>query len=91
MLVLNPLLLFSVAYLSIERRVNVKLLCSVPGEWNKDKKKKRRSRWAESEAEKTFIPGMPTVIPPGLTSDQEEQYLGRHLVLALLRSRRSNT
>jgi len=57
---------------------------SVPGEWNNEKKKKRRSRWAESESEKTFIPGMPTVIPPGLTSDQEEQYLGRQLFFVKL-------
>ncbi|CAC5404099.1 SF1 [Mytilus coruscus] len=41
-----------------------------------DKKKKRKSRWAQdSEMEKTVIPGLPTVIPTGLSSDQEKQYL----------------
>ncbi|XP_076072201.1 splicing factor 1-like isoform X1 [Mytilus galloprovincialis] len=41
-----------------------------------DKKKKRKSRWAQdSEMEKTVIPGLPTVIPTGLSADQENQYL----------------
>ncbi|XP_013420116.2 splicing factor 1 isoform X1 [Lingula anatina] len=43
--------------------------------WPPDKKKKRRSRWGGDDAEKTFIPGMPTVIPTGLTMEQEKQYL----------------
>lgn len=41
-----------------------------------EKKKKRRSRWGGDEKEKTFIPGMPTVLPANLTKDQEEAYLG---------------
>ena len=40
------------------------------------KRKKRRSRWGGEEKEKTFIPGMPTVLPANLTKDQEEAYLG---------------
>lgn len=43
-----------------------------------DKKKKRKSRWAQdSEMEKTVIPGLPTVIPTGLSADQENQYLSK--------------
>ena len=54
------------------------------------KKCKRRwgakSRWADSdELEKeTVLSGLPTVIPSGLTKEQEEQYLGESLVLLLL-------
>jgi splicing factor 1 len=47
-------------------------------EWSKDadKKKKRKSRWAAaSETENPVLAGLPTVIPQGLTKDQEEQYL----------------
>ncbi|KAJ8318389.1 hypothetical protein KUTeg_003480 [Tegillarca granosa] len=57
-----------------------------PGDWMNpngaatgdasDRKKKRKSRWAtEQETDKTIIPGMPTVIPTGLSTDQERQYL----------------
>ena len=45
-----------------------------------EKKKKRRSRWGGDEKEKTFIPGMPTVLPANLTKDQEEAYLGNNSV-----------
>lgn len=45
-----------------------------------EKKKKRRSRWGGDEKEKTFIPGMPTVLPANLTKDQEEAYLGNYIV-----------
>lgn len=46
------------------------------GDGGSDRKKKRKSRWAqETEMEKTVIPGMPTVIPTGLSKEQEEQYL----------------
>lgn len=45
-----------------------------------EKKKKRRSRWGGDEKEKTFIPGMPTVLPANLTKDQEEAYLGNCFV-----------
>ena len=41
-----------------------------------EKKKKRKSRWGNDEKEKTFIPGMPTVLPANLTKDQQEAYLG---------------
>ncbi|XP_050677862.1 splicing factor 1 isoform X2 [Leptidea sinapis] len=37
--------------------------------------RKRRTRWMGSEHDKTFIPGLPTVLPSCLTREQEEQYL----------------
>jgi len=37
------------------------------------RKRKRRSRWAAGEDDKVILP---TVIPTGLSRDQEEQYLG---------------
>lgn len=45
-----------------------------------EKKKKRKSRWGNDEKEKTFIPGMPTVLPANLTKDQEEAYLGDYFI-----------
>ncbi|KAJ3585138.1 hypothetical protein NHX12_013860 [Muraenolepis orangiensis] len=40
------------------------------------KKSRKRSRWSsETPDQKTIIPGMPTVIPPGLTRDQERAYI----------------
>uniref|UniRef100_A0A673KHD1 Branchpoint-bridging protein n=1 Tax=Sinocyclocheilus rhinocerous TaxID=307959 RepID=A0A673KHD1_9TELE len=39
-------------------------------------KKRKRSRWSsETPDQKTVIPGMPTVIPPGLSRDQERAYI----------------
>lgn len=43
------------------------------------RKRKRKSRWATEEDDKTFIPGMPTVLPAGLEKDQEELYLRMYL------------
>ena len=40
-----------------------------------EKKKKRRSRWGDTEAEKNIVTGLPVVVPQGLTKEQEEQYL----------------
>ena len=40
------------------------------------RKRKKRSRWNLEETEKTVIPGMPTTIPPNLSKDQEQQYIG---------------
>lgn len=40
-------------------------------------RKRKRSRWNQDSLEqKTVIPGMPTVIPPGLTREQERAYIG---------------
>lgn len=41
-----------------------------------DGKKKKKSRWGGSENDKTFIPGMPTILPATLDSHQQEAYLG---------------
>ncbi|XP_014817807.1 PREDICTED: menin-like [Calidris pugnax] len=39
-------------------------------------RKRKRSRWNQDSLEqKTVIPGMPTVIPPGLTREQERAYI----------------
>jgi len=46
--------------------------------WPSEKKKKRRSRWANDEADKTFIPGMPTTLPADATDEQKEQYLRKY-------------
>ena len=45
-----------------------------------DRRKKRRSRWGGDEKEKTFIPGMPTVLPANLTKEQQEAYLGEERI-----------
>ncbi|EAA06131.5 AGAP000049-PA, partial [Anopheles gambiae str. PEST] len=39
------------------------------------RRRKKKSRWAGSDHDKTFIPGMPTVLPSTLTPDQQEAYL----------------
>lgn len=42
-------------------------------------KRKRKSRWASTNdgtEGKTFIPGMPTILPSNLNADQQEAYLG---------------
>lgn len=45
-----------------------------------EKKRKKKSRWASSNDgnEKTFIPGMPTILPSNLNPDQQEAYLGNY-------------
>uniref|UniRef100_H3BGM9 Branchpoint-bridging protein n=1 Tax=Latimeria chalumnae TaxID=7897 RepID=H3BGM9_LATCH len=45
-------------------------------------KKRKKSRWSSDNLEqKTVIPGMPTVIPPGLSRDQERAYIAQlHLL-----------
>ena len=40
-----------------------------------DRKRRKKSRWGGGEEDKTFIPGMPTMLPQGLNKDQEEAYL----------------
>lgn len=40
---------------------------------NTGRKRKRKSRWATGEDDKVILP---TVIPTGLTREQEEQYIG---------------
>ncbi|KAH8351110.1 hypothetical protein KR084_004259 [Drosophila pseudotakahashii] len=40
-----------------------------------ERKRKRKSRWGGSENDKTFIPGMPTILPSTLDPAQQEAYL----------------
>ena len=40
-----------------------------------ERKRRKKSRWGGGEEDKTFIPGMPTMLPAGLNKDQEEAYL----------------
>lgn len=46
-----------------------------------ERKKRKKTRWSGSEHDKTFIPGMPTVLPTNLTPDQERAYLCKFLSL----------
>ena len=48
-----------------------------------EKKKKRRSRWGDTESEKSIVSGLPVVVPQGLTKEQEEQYLCKVIHFAL--------
>lgn len=42
------------------------------------RQRKKRSRWGGGESDKTFIPGMPTVLPSHLDSQQTDAYLGSY-------------
>lgn len=42
-----------------------------------DRKKKKKSRWGGGDHDKTFIPGMPTILPSTLSPHQQEAYLGK--------------
>jgi len=46
-----------------------------------ERKKRKKTRWSGSEHDKTFIPGMPTVLPTNLTPEQEKAYLCKLLSL----------
>ena len=48
-----------------------------------ERRKKRKSRWNGSEHDKTFIPGMPTILPCTLNKDQEQAYLRKYHLLAI--------
>ncbi|XP_055551813.1 splicing factor 1 [Wyeomyia smithii] len=39
------------------------------------RRRKKKSRWAGGDHDKTFIPGMPTILPAGMSQDQQEAYL----------------
>ncbi len=41
------------------------------------RKKKRASRWAGTESDKAVIPGIPTIMPANMTSEQEKAYLSK--------------
>jgi len=62
----------------------VEIRCTISAEREERRAKKRRSRWGGDEKEKTFIPGMPTVLPTNLSKQQEEAYLGKPALFGLL-------
>jgi hypothetical protein len=37
--------------------------------------RRKKSRWGGGEFDKTFIPGMPTILPSNLSKNQEKAYL----------------
>lgn len=46
------------------------------------RKKKRQSRWVTTEKDpKSFIPGMPTIIPSNMSKEQEKAYLSKTPIL----------
>ena len=45
-----------------------------------ERKRRRRSRWGAEETDKTFIPGMPTVLPTNLSKEQEEAYVCEYFI-----------
>lgn len=47
------------------------------------RQRKKKSRWGGSENDKTFIPGMPTVLPSSLDSHQQEAYLGSYNIFVI--------
>jgi splicing factor 1 len=47
------------------------------------RKKKRASRWGDTNNEKTVIPGMPSILPNNLTKEQEKAYISRKFVQQL--------
>lgn len=40
-----------------------------------DRRRKRKSRWGGDENDRVVIPGMPTILPPNLSKEQEKIYL----------------
>ncbi|VUZ43970.1 unnamed protein product [Hymenolepis diminuta] len=46
-----------------------------PNAWALARPRKRRSRWSKADEDKTYVPGMPTQLPPNLTPDQEKMYI----------------
>jgi splicing factor 1 len=43
-----------------------------------ERRKRRKSRWNNDEKDKSFILGMPTVLPTNLSKEQEEAYLCKY-------------
>ncbi|CAL4088135.1 unnamed protein product, partial [Meganyctiphanes norvegica] len=54
------------------------------------RKRRRKSRWQGDEKDKTFIPGMPTVLPANMSNEQEEAYLLQLQIEEFSRRLRSN-
>lgn len=55
-----------------------------PNAWALARPRKRRSRWSKADEDKTYVPGMPTQLPPNLTPDQEKMYICRLMLFLLL-------
>lgn len=82
-LIISILLKFSCISSAEEYRANsAENSISGLGEGNsrEDRKRKKKSRWATTSdgTDKTFIPGMPTILPSNLNPDQQEAYLGNY-------------
>lgn len=45
------------------------------GETKEERRKRKKSRWGSDEKDKSFILGMPTVLPTNLSKEQEAAYL----------------
>lgn len=54
-----------------------------------DRKRQRKSRWADDDDSKVVIPGMPTALPDNLTPEQEKLYLLQLQIEELTRRLRS--
>ena len=47
----------------------------ITGESKEERRKRKKSRWGSDEKDKSFILGMPTVLPTNLSKEQEAAYL----------------
>ncbi|XP_055677429.1 splicing factor 1 [Lutzomyia longipalpis] len=56
---------------------------------SEERRRKRKSRWAGGDHDKTFIPGMPTILPASLSADQQEAYLVQLQIEEISRKLRS--
>lgn len=70
----------SIAYMKM---FDVSFLITFPANFTglsaaEERRRKKKSRWGGSDNEKTFIPGMPTVLPSTMSADQQEAYLGKY-------------
>lgn len=52
-------------------------LCFSEEREKEERRRRRKTRWGGSEHDKTFIPGMPTILPSTLNKEQEEAYLSK--------------
>lgn len=83
MLLFLHLLMFYVRLVSVTKWIYVNPPF-IPADFGQ-KKQRKKSRWSsETPDQKTVIPGMPTVIPPGLTRDQERAYIGKFQIIHYL-------
>lgn len=73
--------LLSLFYHDRAQKSNFICLCSASAE--PERKRRRKSRWGAEETDKTFIPGMPTVLPTNLSKEQEEAYVCEYYILDL--------